>query len=573
MISELVHRFSEFRATTGGLLEAGSLTSGKLTALLSGGNRSRSGQYVTVPKSLGHSPVWKAVNLISGDIATMPLILYRRLERGKERAKNHALYRLLRRSVGSMTTNIWVRRTMAQALLYPGSYSRIHRDRRGAVVRLELGFPDRCRPYRTSAAGDAIAYEWTDVEGNTTDLPASEVFHVQGLTLTELGGLSIVEFARDTIGRHLAAEAFTDDFFGNGTIPQGWFMSEKQLAPEAQKRFLEDYRAQFTGEKRFSAGLLQNGMKWEATGIKPSDAMLLPMLELSPYDAARFFNLPPHKMAIKGVQGRTNTEEENQDYYRSTLAPWCVSIEMEIWSKLLSLKEQTEEAGGLAAEFLIDSMLRATSVTRAQYYRLMVQMTAMSPNEVRERENMNPREGGDEFTNPSTTAFDSPSAGLDGGGSMPSEEPPSDDVADPTQVDTTTAGNRSAAVRFAIEDGVLRVARRLAKAGEAAAKSPAQYLDAIDKIRAQHEPVVREMLAPIVCLAWSLPPEDVSDRVSAVAEKLLEATEQLFVAASDCVESELPQSCRRATERLVAEAGAIIEELASHGEKTGDRIS
>lgn len=561
MISELVGRFAEYRATTGGLLEAGNLTSGKLTALLSGGNRARSGQYVTVKKSLGHSPVWKAVNLISGDVSTMPLILYRRLERGKERAKDHTLYKILRRKSGTTTANVWLRRVMAQALLYPGSYSRIHRDRRGVVTRLELGFPDRVKPYRIDTFGDAIAFEWHELDGTVSNLPASEVFHVQGLTISELGGLSIVEYARDTIGRHLAAEAFTDDFFGNGTIPQGWFVYDKKLQPEAQARFLAEYRAQFTGEKRFSAGMLQDGMRWEATGIKPTDAMLLPMLELSPYDAARFFNLPAHKMAIKGVQGRSNTEEENQDYYRSTLAPWCVSIENEVWDKLLTEKEKTEEAGGLVAEFLLDSILRATSVTRAQYYRLMVQMTAMSPNEVRERENMNPREGGDEFTNPSTTAFESPSAGLDGGGSMPSEEPEDVETADPTQVDTTTAGNRAAAIRVVVQDAVLRVARRLAKAGEAAAKTPAKYLDAVEKLRGQHEAVIREMLAPAVCLVHDVDIEESSSRVTAIVERMLDATEQAFISASDCVEAELPNSCRRAAEKLVADSGALIEEM------------
>ena len=60
--------------------------------------RSKSGVRVTHKKALGHSPIWRGVNLIARTVARMHPIVYRyQANGGRERDKKHVAYALLRR--------------------------------------------------------------------------------------------------------------------------------------------------------------------------------------------------------------------------------------------------------------------------------------------------------------------------------------------------------------------------------------------------------------------------------------------------------------------------------------------
>src|SRR5690349_1656987 len=62
-----------------------------------GATRSGSGVRVSRETSLTYPAVWRAVNLISGDVARIPLNLWRFSGKGKELAKEHPAYQLLKR--------------------------------------------------------------------------------------------------------------------------------------------------------------------------------------------------------------------------------------------------------------------------------------------------------------------------------------------------------------------------------------------------------------------------------------------------------------------------------------------
>lgn len=424
------------------------LTNARLLEYLGYGSKTRSGVAVTTETALTHSPVWQATRVISGDVATLPLHLYRRLEQGKARAKDHPVSRLLRWHSGYSTANLFKSRMTARALLFGNAYALIQRSK-GVPNRLKLVHPDDITPYET-VTGDIAYKRWlTTPTGAMTEQLISkwDILHIQGLSCDELGGMGIVNYARNTIGRHLAAEYFQDDYFANGTQTSGFLKLDRPLNPEAMDRLRSEFSKAYSGNaKRFRVGVLEDGMDWISTGVSAADATLVELLALGPYDVARFFNLPPSKLGIMGLQTSSNTEEENQDYYRSCLVHWLTTWEMECWDKLLTEEEKTEGVGGVYPEFLVDSILRADALTRAQVYRLYTSMRVMNPNEVRERENMNPYYGGDVYENPYTTSGQY----QDGGGDSPEpSEPPDEDNRLATQV---------------LEDAALRVAARLKKA-------------------------------------------------------------------------------------------------------------
>ncbi|MBQ6737272.1 MAG: phage portal protein, partial [Synergistaceae bacterium] len=66
-----------------------------------------------------------------------------------------------------------------------------------------------------------------------------------------------------------------------------------------------------------------------------------------------------------------------------------------IWRDLLSDIE-----GDIQVKFNLEGLQRGAMSTRFEAYQKGVQMGVYSPNEIRELENMNPREGGDIYLTP-----------------------------------------------------------------------------------------------------------------------------------------------------------------------------
>mgnify|MGYP000070512822 CR=1 FL=1 len=78
------------------------------------------------------------------------------------------------------------------------------------------------------------------------------------------------------------------------------------------------------------------------------------------------------------------------------MMPWAVRWEQSIERDLLS-REQRQR---YFAEFLVDGLLRGDTAGRGEFYTKMWNIGALNSNEIRQKENMNPRDGGDEYHTP-----------------------------------------------------------------------------------------------------------------------------------------------------------------------------
>ena len=92
-----------------------------------------------------------------------------------------------------------------------------------------------------------------------------------------------------------------------------------------------------------------------------------------------------------------NIEQQSTEFVRYSVMPYLSNMEAEMNLKLFSDAEQ----GKLFTNFDANSMLRGSANDRADLYDKMVKVGAMTINEVRERENMNKAEGGDDLYMPS----------------------------------------------------------------------------------------------------------------------------------------------------------------------------
>jgi len=140
--------------------------------------------------------------------------------------------------------------------------------------------------------------------------------------------------------------------------------------------------------------ILEEGMKFSKTTIPPDDAQFLQTRQFQVAEIARFFHVPPHMIGDLSRATFSNIEEQALEFVVYTMRPWLVRWEQTYNWKLLNNNED------YFVEFLVDGLLRGDFESRMRGYWTAIQAGMMSPNEGRELDNKNPREGGDVYLQP-----------------------------------------------------------------------------------------------------------------------------------------------------------------------------
>jgi hypothetical protein len=92
----------------------------------------------------------------------------------------------------------------------------------------------------------------------------------------------------------------------------------------------------------------------------------------------------------------SNIEQQSIDFLTYTIQPWLSRIEQAMNYQLFTVLERKR----IYVEHLIEGKLRGDSAARAAFYTAMFNIGVYSQNDIREKENENPIEGGDRYLVP-----------------------------------------------------------------------------------------------------------------------------------------------------------------------------
>ena len=381
---------SLFNFRAGPYLQAQPLTASTIVEWLNGPS-SATGQSVTIDTALQLSAVYSCVRVKAEDIASLPLILYRRLgDGGKERATDHPLYRILHDQPNPHMTALGFRETMAAHLELRGNaYANIERNADGSVRYMWPLNPTRMDKPMLATDGRLLYRYWLP-DGSQAMLTQDEVFHLRGMSFDGINGVSPIQAQRETLGTALAYQEYGTRFFSNNANPSGVLQAKNRLSEEAAKRLSTSWNTAHQGlSNAHRVAVLEEGIEWKQISISPEDAQYLESKKYSRSEIAGIYRVPPHKIADLERATFSNIEEMDIDYAKSTIRPMARRWEGQVWMSLLMPSEQPR----YMAEFLLDDLLRGKTLERFEAYQKAWWMTG---NEIRERENLNPIDGLDE---------------------------------------------------------------------------------------------------------------------------------------------------------------------------------
>ena len=365
-----------------------------LIQLLNLGSESSSGVMVDESVMLSGTAVLQGIRIISEGVGMLPLVLYRRLERGKARATEHSLYARLHRNPNpEQTIAEFKERMQASAIVYGRAYAQLVLRGDGQVAEMWQLYSHRMRREKKNGV---VRYLYTTDNGVSVLRP-EEVFQINGFNLNGIMGLKLLEVGGETIGHGEALRRYGSKLFRNGALSRGFMSTAGKLSPEAAQRRSEEISAQYGGlENSHKIAIFGEKMEWQNMGIPPNDAQWIESRRFNVLEVARLLNIKPHLLMDLERATFSNIEAQGEEHVRYTLNPWLVK-----WEERISLDMLPEaERGTYFAEFMRDALLRGDTIARFQAYQIGIQSGIMTRNEVREKENLNPLDGLDEPLQP-----------------------------------------------------------------------------------------------------------------------------------------------------------------------------
>lgn len=358
------------------------------------GETTLSGELVSPDTALTVPAVYASIMIIAQDSAALPLILYKRLPRGKERATTNPLYTLLHDQPNPEMTSYQFREIMLGHMIGWGNfYGQLLWDQRGQLSEIWPLHPGRMEVGRLN--GERI-YKYTNAQGKPFAFTADQILHIPGFGFDGLTGRSIISLMRNTIGQAMALEKYGNRVLQNDARPSVVLKHPGRLEDEQIIKRLRDSWSQAYGGagNAGKVAVLEENMSLETIGFPAKDAQYIEARMFTLSEIARFLRIPPHMIGdvSKSTSWGTGIEQQEIGYLTHTLRPWLVRVEQGLNKDLLF----SWDKGEYFFEHLVDALLRTDINSRMQAYMLAIQNGIYTRNEVRERENLLPYDGGDE---------------------------------------------------------------------------------------------------------------------------------------------------------------------------------
>lgn len=346
------------------------------------------GVTVTHETALEVPAVWCAINFIANTIASLPLQVFRKAEKGRDTVENDPLYGILHDAPNDeLTSFMWRKGMMTNVLLRGRGVSFIERNKAGRIMniwpldtdKLTIERKNGRKLYHYDDGGRKVTYAASEVIDLTFMLKPDGVSHVD--PVTKLKG---------AVGLALALDEYARKFFANGGVPP-LALYGPMPSPAAATRAAQDVdkAVRDANAERRNVMIMPTGHELKPVGVDPQKSQMVEARRMQIEEIARIFGIPPVFLQDLTHGTFSNTEQQDLNLVKHLIAQWVKAWEQELNLKLFSARNRTK-----FVEFNLDGLLRGDFATRMAGYATAIQNAINTPDEVRSMENW-PTQGGE----------------------------------------------------------------------------------------------------------------------------------------------------------------------------------
>jgi len=358
-----------------------------------GGVETSAGVRVSSEVALNFSAFFSCVKVLGETLAMIPIHVYRKTPDGREQITNHPASKLLSVKPNSITNIYKFKETMqARVAAWGNDYAMIIRNGFGDPVELIMvDHPTDVEPFIFENR------KYYKVLGMSTPVPNENMMHIMGLGYDQVKGKSVLNMARDTIGGAIALQNYANALFKGGATKKMAVVSPTLLSDKAKNNIESGWQTRHSGpENMHRIAFMEAGLDFKEIGISPEDAQMLASREFGVEEMARYFRIPLHMVGSMKGSTYSNIEQQAREFIDYTMMPWFTNWESELNDKLF----RENEKGQYFVKFNVNALLRGDQKSRMEFYAKGIQWGILNPNDVRRLEDMNPRDGGDDYLTP-----------------------------------------------------------------------------------------------------------------------------------------------------------------------------
>jgi len=348
------------------------------------GQTSSSGASVSEETSLRLSTVWACVHNKACDIAKLPITIIRSEGNSRVIASEHDQYHILKSDPSPLMTGYSYRKAMTLFHeLWGAAFAEIIRNSAtGRPIAYRIMHPGYVEDVQIKINGVTELF-WKDTESGRL-IPDNDVIKYMMYTYDGINYKSPTRVFRDTIGSGITQGDMASELYANGLRSDGYIKTQTPKNTREQSEALADNFAK--SMSNWDIPVLDGNSEFKEFGMPLTDAQFIENRKFSVAEICRIWRMPLHKVNQLDNAIKSNIQEQSQEYIDDSLLPLIVCMEQEHNRKIF----RSSERGRYSFKIEIKGLLRGDPVKRAALYDSMFGNSAMTPDEMRAREDMNP---------------------------------------------------------------------------------------------------------------------------------------------------------------------------------------
>jgi HK97 family phage portal protein len=332
--------------------------------LLSNGAKSKAGPGVSRENIWRVSAALACMRVRAHGVAQVPFKLFQETEEvGLKRirpARDHSLYDKVTAKPNAWQTSFELREQIELHLCLGNAYVFLNRYR-GKVEEMFV-----LNGVRAEQQEDLSTRYWArGKSGQEREVPASDVWHLRGLSWDGFMGMDTLNMAREAVGLSVALEESAASLHANGVRPSGVYSVEGTLNEKQQKDLVAWLKREAAAPG--ATMVLDRNAKWLSTAMTSIDAQHKEMRDQQLEEVCRFFGVLPIMIGYTGDKATTYASAEAMftAHKVHTLAPEYTRIQESADVNLLTDKER---ADGYYFKFAVNALAWASMKDQAEYF-------------------------------------------------------------------------------------------------------------------------------------------------------------------------------------------------------------
>ena len=356
---------------------------------------STSGQTVNELTALRQATVLQCVTVLSNGVSQVP---FRLMGPEQAPATDNPLFYLFRERPNRWQSSFEFWNMVMFHLALQGEIV-VWKIRVRGVIQELIPFPPS--QYTITAeyrGGWAVnTYHLIKDDGSVVAVPEDEIWHLRWREYGVRLGLPQISVARDVVGSALAGDKFAGTSMRNGSTLSGILTAKQQMSPEQRSLLQKDWEKTYAGaDNAHKTVVLGADLEYRPMSQTNQAAQFVEQRKMQIEEICRCWNVNPLLVFyFDNTASYGNSEQMMIQHVVHTMSPWYRMIEESAYVNLLTEDERRKK--GLYFAFNDNALLRADSKSRSEFYHKLFNIGAITPNEIRELEDMPPKEGGDKL--------------------------------------------------------------------------------------------------------------------------------------------------------------------------------